>query len=741
MNEEKIFQEELEHLDKTIEAIDNGYEYYDNMFDQHKHTIIGFKEGQRGTQFTRQAMMTFSATKADRLRRVRDNPYFGKFSFKKKFSNENDIYVGKATVHDKDDNVLVYDWRTPICSLYYENGLGDVSYESPNGLIEGEVTLRRQIKIENSKLLEAYDTSGLSQDEFLIPFLSVSANSRLKNIVASIQTEQNKIIRKKMDNNLIVQGTAGSGKTTVALHRIAYLIYLNSGKLTDNQFLIIGPNKYFMNYISEVLPDLDVETITQNTFQEIIEQILKNKIKIEDQTISLEKLLSQDLDAKNAKFKSSMEFNMLLDNYLNSYFLNLFTEDMVYNNITLLKVDRVKSFIDTKNFSAIYEKLDRLQKYTIKSIKENKTDIKNAIWNQYRDEFKSLDKSSPRRKEILNLVDELEAEVDKGCPNIVKEYFKPKLVKPINIYIDFLEYLKDSNIKVNDIDFDGLYNESKEYLNKGKVRYEDLGSLLNIAMKLYNTSSFKEIKHVVIDEAQDFGIFHFNMLKKLFSNATFSIFGDLNQSIYSYRGVDDWNSVKEYVFNDNCEILELNKSYRTTKEIVDLSNSVLDVIDCKNAIPVLRHGKITTFTQCPNKSEDFIIDKIKEYKEKGYKSIAIITKDEKTANNQYKNLVKKGLDIKKISYNDTKYNGGICIMPSYLSKGLEFDAVIISDGDELVYDKNSITDLKLLYVSSTRPLHELNVIYKNKLTLPFDNYLNKVTKNQKVLKLTNNQGR
>ena len=730
MNEkERIFEEEQEHLKQTLEAIEQGIEYYDKVFDTQKHTIIGFKEGQRGTQFTRQAMMSLSATNSDKLRRIVNNPYFGRFDFKKKFGAEQPIYVGKTTVRDKDDKTVCYDWRTPICSLYYENGLGETSYDSPTGVVKGDVTLRRQIKIEDSKLLEAYDTSGLSEDEFLIPFLSTSADSRLKNIVASIQSEQNSIIRKTMDQNLIVQGVAGSGKTTVALHRIAYLIYLQSQRLKQNQFLIIGPNKYFMNYISEVLPDLDVETISQNTFPDIISDVVKGKVRIEDQTISLEKLLNKDLDEKNAKFKSSMEFKELLEVYLYNYFKNLFPEDIEYQGIPILKKERIYAFmgLDSENPSAIYEKLENLQKFTIKSIKENKADINNMIWQKYREEFKQLDKNDPRRKEILDEVDKLQKEVNKGCPTVIKDYFKPKLIKPNELYIRFIDWLSTQDIK--DIDTENLKKESVEYLKKGKVRYEDLGSLLCIGMLLYNTAEYKEIKHVVIDEAQDYGLFQFYMLKKLFSSATFSIFGDLNQSIYSYRGVEDWESVKEEVFDNDSTILNLNKSYRTTKEIVDLSNSILDLLDCQEASPVLRHGPNTEFIETNAKeTSNRIINKIKEYQDKGYKSIAIITKDEKETTKQWKELTNAGIDIRKISYQDTTYDGGLCIMPSYLSKGLEFDAVIISDGDNKTYDENSVTDMKLLYVASTRPLHELDIIYKKDLTKAFDQYRNKEEK-------------
>ena len=726
---EKVFLEEQEHLNKTLDAIEEGIGYYDRLFHTQENTIIGFKEGQRGTQFTRQAMMSLSATNSNRLKRIVNSPYFGRFDFKKKFGSEQPVYVGKTAVTDKDDNMLCYDWRSPICSLYYENGLGETSYQSPSGEITGDVTLRRQIKVEDSKLIEAYDTSGLSEDEFLIPFLSTSADSRLKNIVASIQSEQNAIIRKALDQNLIVQGVAGSGKTTVALHRIAYLTYLKNDKLKQNQFLIIGPNKYFMNYISEVLPDLDVEAISQNTFPDIVSDVVNGKVRIEDQTISLEKLLNKDLDGKNAKFKSSMEFKELLEIYLKEYFDNLFAEDVTYHGIPILKKERIKAFmgLEMDNPSAIYEKLNRLQKFTVKSIKENKSEINSMIWQQYRDEFKQLDKTDPRKKKILNEVEELQKEVDKGCPTVIKDYFKAKLVKPNEIYMKFMNWLSTQDIE--GINTENLKNESIEYLKKGKVRYEDLGSLLYIGMLLYNTSEYKDVKHVVIDEAQDYGLFQFYMLKKLFSGATFSIFGDLNQSIYSYRGVEDWESVKKEVFDDNSSILNLNKSYRTTKEIVDISNSILELLECQEASPVLRHGPNTNFIEAKTKEiNPKIIDKIKEYQEKGYKSIAVITKDEKEATKQWKELKKSGIDIRKISYKDTTYDGGLCIMPSYLSKGLEFDAVIISDGNQKTYDENSITDMKLLYVASTRPLHELEVIYNGDLNKAFDQYKNKDTK-------------
>ncbi|MGM9879606.1 MAG: 3'-5' exonuclease [Bacilli bacterium] len=250
------------------------------------------------------------------------------------------------------------------------------------------------------------------------------------------------------------------------------------------------------------------------------------------------------------------------------------------------------------------------------------------------------------------------------------------------------------------------------------MEFEDLAALLYLKFKLQEPEDLQDFKHVVIDEAQDFGDFNFYALKQIMPKSSFSIFGDLTQSIYQYRGIDNWNSVITNSFDQNCNIKYLLKSYRTTTEIMNSANHIIAHIGMKKAEPVIRHGECVKYIKTENEQLKNIVRIINDNLEEGYKSIAVITKTEKEADFINKQLKKIGMNIENINSKNSEYNGGICTIPCYLSKGLEFDSVIISDASEEQYNSNKLLDMKLLYVAMTRALHELVVLYNNQLTLP-----------------------
>ena len=259
-------------------------------------------------------LMSSTATKIANIQRIKEKPYFARIDFKENGKSIKDkLYIGKIGIIDLDGKIIVTDWRAPVSTLYYDSNLGNVEYNAPDGKIRGNMSLKRQIIIEKEDVKSIYDVDSVSDDELLKPYLGASADSRLKNIVASIQGEQNNIIRKSIEKNLIVQGVAGSGKTTVALHRIAYLMYNNSDKYKANQFMVIGPNKFFINYISNVLPDLDASNAVQLTFEELATEYTKEKLSFEDSTKKIADITDGKLNIIYSKFKSSIEYKKLLD--------------------------------------------------------------------------------------------------------------------------------------------------------------------------------------------------------------------------------------------------------------------------------------------------------------------------------------------------------------------------------------------------------------------------------------------
>lgn len=590
------------------------------------------------------------------IKRAKITPYFARIDFESKINKEK-CYIGKLGVQDYDNNIITVDWRAPISSLYYDSNIGKCSYEAPDGIIEGNLTLKRQYTIENSELINFNDVDTVSNDELLKPYLSVSADNRLKNIVSTIQSEQNKIIREGLGKNLVIQGVAGSGKTTVALHRIAYLVYNNRDLYKPSDYMVIGPNKFFVNYISSILPDLDVNGVSEYTLEELFETYVN-----EDYTINnnLDKITDVD---NISKFKTSLE----LKNKINEYFNNieiLPNEDFKIKNekiISKLTVKELYNEINPKYYKSIKSKVDRLTLLINKYVESNKENMTTNLINRKVD------------KEIIS-------EFKNNINLHLKKYFKVLNLKIKNIYVDILNKL---NI------------DTKEISNN-KIDIEDIPPLIYIRYLLIGDNMFDNYKHIVIDEAQDYGEFTFYVLNKIFKNATFSIYGDLAQSLYSYRGIDNWECLNS-IFK-HLEILKLNKSYRTTIEIMEEANKINRKLNLVEAIPVIRHG---------DKVEH--IDKnlpnlIKNLKEK-YKTIAIITKTQIEADNLY-NSLKNKIDINLINKNNLNYDNNINILPSYLSKGLEFDSVIIID----TFDKQNNIDLKLLYVSMTRALHKLLIV-------------------------------
>lgn len=644
--------EELKYLNYTLEKYDEVISDSNLKMNNLRNLYKNDYDGMMAEKFRLQEKIKVT-------QKAKASPYFARIDFK-----NNDVYdkcyIGKLGVSDYDNNIITVDWRAPISSLYYDSNVGPCSYEAPEGNISGELLLKRQYTIEEEKLISFNDVDTVSNDELLKPYLSVSADNRLKNIVSTIQSEQNKIIREKIGKNLIVQGVAGSGKTTVALHRIAYLVYNNRDLFKPSDYMVIGPNKFFVSYISGILPDLDVNGVTEYTLEELFNNYLNEQYHINN---SLDKLKNED---QIAKLKTSLSTKKEIDNYFKKLKVLPDCDFSIYG-IKILDRKMIKDIYDDVNkniFKSIKSRIDRVILLVSKYIEDNKENILAKLIKQDVD------------KKVLN-------EIKNNSLNHLKKHFTILNLSVSDIYIDILNNLgiDSTNIK------------------KKNIEFEDIASLIYIKYKLIGGNDFDNYKHIVIDEAQDYGEFTFYAIKKIFKNSTFSIYGDLAQSLYSYRGIDSWDILKD-VFKD-VEILKLNKSYRTTIEIMEEANKINRLLNLDEALPVIRHGEQVEYVT------DTILNLVNELKAK-YKTVAIITKTQDDANKLYREL-KGQLDINLINSDNLTYNSEISILPSYLSKGLEFDSVIIVNPNNNHFDKNSVLDMKLLYVSETRALHKLYI--------------------------------
>lgn len=626
-----------------------------------------------------------------------DKPYFARIDFDNENGVEDICYIGKVGVSNYDNEVVVVDWRAPISSLYYDSALGKASYKVNDDVIHGNLKLKRQYNIENKKLIDFFDVDTVSNDDLLKPYLSVNADARTKNIVATIQKEQNDIIRSEFSKNLIIQGVAGSGKTTVALHRIAYLAYNYRDIINNNQYMIIGPNKFFINYISDMLPELDVNDVAQFDLVELTENFISQKLNLQDENETIKKYLNGYKSAL-PKIKTSLEYKKIIDAYFNDYFNNSINlKPIKIYDFTVITSSVIKAYwseVLKRNYDDLKSAVNRLISLLLKYCDNNKETIFLKINNHIDQKMENGESLTGCRKKRKNMIDKFKSNIN----SIIKNHFKSMFRQSTTIYEELRKNIsKYSNNKTIIDDMDN------------SLKYEDLPALIYIEYKINGYKDFDKYRHIVIDEAQDYNTFSFVALQKIFPKASFSIYGDIAQSIYSYRSLDNWESIKNNVFK-TVDIKYLNKSYRTTIEIMNEANKINKYLNLPQASAVIRHGDEVAYKKILKVDE--LVPLINTLIANGKKSIAIISKDVEKSNNLYSAL-KDYVNLLNINEKGINNVDGICSISCHLCKGLEFDAVIINDVND--FDTNSLLDMKLLYVAMTRALHSLIITYSNNI--------------------------
>lgn len=663
------------------------------------------------------------------------NPYFARIDFKAITDSDfKEIYIGRNGI-SKDGKVLITDWRAPISSLYYDSSTGKTSYKSPTGDVLGEVALKRQYDIENGKLIEYFDVDLVSSDNLLQKYLNANNDSRLKSIVATIQSEQNDIIRRPIDENVIIQGVAGSGKTTVALHKIAYLVYNYINSVKQSQYLVIGPNPVFIKYIKTVLPDLDVSGVSQLTFEQFAKDYIGEEIEINPSNKKISASIagkSNDID----KFKSSMLYKNMLENFFELYLKGIVSKPLKLNDFVVLTEEEMAPIFARaleEQHATLQGRVDATIERLIDYVKNNIDSILTR-YNEYENNlFKNAsleERESLRKKFIKERI-----EIQKNCSATIRKYFAKAVLSPIKLYRLFISMLDDFNIygykKINELKKTTMVN-----IKGNKYDFEDLAALLYLKLRTEPNRQYSNIKHTVIDEAQDLGIFNFYVLKKCLPTSTFSIFGDLAQSIYDYRGIDNWDEVNSLIFNNKANIVNFNKSYRTTASIMNVADAISESINLGKSDLVVRQGLPVSFDEASTSNElvEQIANKIKEYKEKGYKTIAVISKTDLLSRYINDDLRELGIVIPNVTEKDdvSLDEFSVCTISNQLAKGLEFDAVILNNVNDKIYSCDSTLDMKLLYVAVTRALHELDVTYNGKLPEVLQKFVTEKSKQKKL---------
>lgn len=624
------------------------------------------------------------------LEKMIKSPYFARIDFK--FDDEDEfekIYIGRSSLRKNSyQEMYVYDWRSPIASVFYRFMTGEAFYDAPCGRVTGELNLKRQYEIKNGTLEYFFDSDVQIVDEFLRQLLSQNTTAKMKAIVETIQHEQDVVIRDMENDLLMVQGVAGSGKTSIALHRAAYLMYQGlQTKLSANNIMIISPNSIFEQYISNVLPELGEDNVISSVFEDILSELLNGR-KIQSRNDFLENLIVnskyKEISRNSIEFKTSSFFREILDQFLIDIPRQWIEfEDVYYEGKCVVSGQILKDKILGRPETPLGIKLEQLEDYILEQI---------------------FGTGKGRgHKEEKNLIKQ---EIQKFIKIDIVELYKILFSNEAYFY----SLLQNSNPSQN---IKNIWKYTKENLEADSLYYDDAIAIAYLYLKIYGTNKYKNIKQVVIDEAQDYYPLQYKIFNFLFSNAKFTILGDMKQTLAKKEDISFYEQIQKILNKKKSSLIMLDKSFRCTNEILNFS---LKFIEQSSQIKSFNRNGDSPKVYIADNSEIFIDEIVKEIKlcqEKGFQSICLICKTEKNSTYLF-NKIKHKLDIQLIKNGSVSDLQGVFILPVYMSKGLEFDTVLICDADSQNYHDED--DKNLLYVACTRALHKLSLFCENEVS-------------------------
>ena len=602
--------------------------------------------------------------KRKRLTKILAIPYFGRIDFleKKENSKVMPIYIGIHTFYDPESRAtLIHDWRAPVSSMFYDHELGEAGYRSPSGEIKGEISLKRQYRIRGGKMEFMIESALTVHDDILQKELSSNADDKMKNIVATIQREQNRIIRNEDIRTLIIQGVAGSGKTSIALHRIAYLLYTFRDSISSKDILIVSPNKVFSDYISNVLPELGEETVPETSMEQILSGVLEHKYKFQTYFGLVNELLEKPSSSliDRIAYKASFGFISELDKFIlhieNTYFK---AADVKLTKYITIPAPFIEEQYLRFNRYPIRRRFDAMADYMLDMLK-----IQYAFT------------------------------VTTAGRNLLKKEIRLMFAgnNDIQVYKDFFKWTNNP----------GMFKMRKGHT----LEYSDLAPLayLHLALEGSGNQPFR-VKHLLIDEMQDYSPIQYKVIQKLFPCRK-TVLGDAGQSVNPY-GSSTAETIQKSL--TASEIMKLCKSYRSTFEITDFAQKIHPNAELE---PVARHGEKPQILQFGSAVEELsgIMGLISTYRKSGYKSLGIICKTEQQAREMADVLKSYANDISFLSSQSSAFVQGIVITSAHMATGLEFDEVIIPQTDERNY--RSEIDKSMLYVAVTRAMHRLTLTF------------------------------
>lgn len=663
------------------------------------------------------------------------SPYFGRIDFTEAPDGKTEqIYLGIGSLMEDDGTFLIYDWRAPISSLYYDGAPGPAAYDTPGGVVSGTMDLKRQFVIDDGIIEVMFDTGVTIGDELLQQVLSHSADDKMKSIVATIQKEQNAIIRNDKSRMLVVQGAAGSGKTSAALQRVAYLLYKYREVLQADQMLLFSPNPLFNSYVSTVLPELGEENMQQTTFQMYLEHRLGHEFQLEDVFNQTESLLNAPdgpeagIRRAGIAYKSSVLFLDAIRRYV--FLLEregmLFKPVVFQGRVIVGKEEMLQKFYSYDPAIKLANRIDLMTGWLLKKISDFGHEERSAAWVE--DQIELLESEEYHRAYQMMLrkkKGKAETFNDFGTEKeLLGRYVVSQRLKPLRrwvkrgrfvdvkglystLFTDF-ELLEQLNGATPlPAEWDDICVQTLGTISANELSYEDATPFLYLKELSQGFRTNTLIRHVIVDEVQDYSPFQLEFMRRLFPRAKMTVLGDLNQAIYAQGEVlGDLAGLVSIYGAENTEVISLTRSYRSTYEIVEFTRAMIP--GGEKIIPFNRRGEEPLVQSVEDEPEllTAVERDIAELHSRGYHYVAVICKTAEESSRVYKEL-KSRLPVSLVTKETPNFQKGTLVLPAYLAKGVEFDAVIIYDGSNIQYSRE--TERKLFYTACTRAMHLLHI--------------------------------
>lgn len=704
------WQREEKYLNQTLDIVKRNVENYESEIREMSDQIEEMLQHYHDNDVEVYTQMSNTVTMRDHMQsalkrnqRATKKPYFGRIDFlDETLQKEEALYIGRGGIAKDTTHQVVVDWRAPVANAYYENGLGECSYHAPDGReLPIRLDLKRTYEIDNGRLLDYFDTEVIANDELLTKYLAKNKQAVLGEIIATIQKEQNDIIRKTPYHNIIVQGVAGSGKTTVAMHRISFILYNYAERFRPEDFYIVGSNRILLEYITGVLPDLDVYGIRQMTMEQLFVRLLyedwdEQSCSILENTAAAQGSMDrgtfgwfQALTEFGARIEAERicmdsvvldrrQFVEGLKGGVAGVFDEREGEPQPSDLVELLSGKAIRDYVEQTNAS-VQTKINMLNERLIIKIKDEF--LKNGL--RY---------SEKERKAILKEY---------------RGYFGKKIfdISIFELYQRFLLEQKEKGYEVS--------------VPEQAYDVYDLAALAYLYKRMKETEVISEAHHVVIDEAQDYGMMAYAVLKYCMKDCTYTVMGDVSQNIHFGFGLADWEELRKLLCSQDGDSFGiLKKSYRNTVEISEFATKILHhgSFEPYPVEPIIRHGKEVEVMQLPTKRELYeeTARRCRAWQKQGLNTIAIICRTPEKAELVARQLGRL-IPVCESNLEKAVFSDGIMVLPVVYTKGLEFDAVLIFDPDKEEYPVDD-GHAKLLYVAATRALHELCVLYREDLT-------------------------